>query len=72
METAQRRVLDEENANAEEESSEEEEGEESETTKVLKMLAKASGRPKVEIPLYEGKLNVEDVMDWISALEKEF
>eukprot|EP00253_Pinus_taeda_P031683 PITA_31683 len=36
------------------------------------MLAKASGRPKVEIPLYEGNLNVEELIDWSSALDKYF
>ena len=28
--------------------------------KVLKMLVKASNRTKVEVPMYEGNLNVED------------
>eukprot|EP00253_Pinus_taeda_P032205 PITA_32205 len=50
-ETAQRRVPDEGDASVAEESSEEEEEDESEATKVIKILAKASGRPKVEIPL---------------------
>ena len=40
--------------------------------KVLKMLVKASNSPKVEVPMYEGNLNVEELMDWINALAKYF
>jgi hypothetical protein len=36
------------------------------------MLVKAGGRPKVEVPMYEGNLNVEELMDWISAMDKYF
>jgi len=35
-------------------------------------LAKASGRPKVEIPLYDENLNVEELMGWINSLDKYF
>lgn len=63
METAQRRAPDERDANVAKESLEEEEEDESEVAKVLKILAKASERPKVEIPLYDGNLNVEELMD---------
>ena len=62
METAQWRAPDEGDASAVEESFEEEE-DESEAAKVIKILAKASGRPKVEITLYDGNLNVEELMD---------
>eukprot|EP00253_Pinus_taeda_P010891 PITA_10891 len=72
METDQRRAPNEGDASVVEESSEEEEDAESKTTKVLKMLAKVSGRPKVEIPLHEGNLNAEELMDWISSLDKYF
>ena len=34
-----------------------------EETKVLRMLVKANGRLKVEVPMYEGNLNVEELMD---------
>ena len=53
IETAQRRTLDEGDDSAKEEYSEEEEEEENETTRVIKMLAKVGGNPKVEIPTYE-------------------
>ena len=46
--------------------------EENETTKVIKMLAKVGGKQKAEIPIYEGSLNVEELVDWISSLEKYF
>ena len=36
------------------------------------MLAKLGGKPKVEIPVYEGSLNTEELMDWISSLDKYF
>ena len=56
METSQRRAPDEGDASAE--YFDEEEEEEGEATKVLKMLENESGGPNVEIPLYEGNLNV--------------
>lgn len=36
------------------------------------MLAKVGGKTKVEIPMYEGSLNAEEVMDWIRSLDKYF
>ena len=36
------------------------------------MLVKASNRPKVEVPMYEGNLNVEELMEWVNALAKYF
>ena len=36
------------------------------------MLMKASSIPRVEVPMYEGNLNVEELMDWINALNKYF
>ena len=59
MEIAQRRAPDEGDASAAEESFEEEEEDESESAKFLKVLAKESGRPKVEILLYDRNLKVE-------------
>ena len=43
-----------------------------EEMKVLRMLVKASNKPKVEVPMYDDNLNVEELMDWINALEKYF
>ena len=46
----------------EEESSEDEREEVAEEVKVMKMLMKDSNIPKVEVPMYEGNLNVEELM----------
>ena len=54
--------------NDEEEESPDEEEEDLEEVRVLKMMMKASSRPRVEVPMYEGNLNVEELMDWINAL----
>ena len=56
---------------AKSESSEEEE-EDPDEVKILKMLMKTSGRPRIEVPMYSGNLNVEELMDWINALSKYF
>ena len=50
------------NSDEEEESPDEEE-EDIEEVRVLKMLMKASSKPRVEVPMYEGNLNVEELMD---------
>ena len=47
----------------EEESSEDEWEGVPEEVKVLKMMNKASNGPRVEVPMYEGNLNVEELMD---------
>ena len=36
------------------------------------MSAKVGGKPEVEIHAYEGSLKAEELMDWISSLEKYF
>lgn len=63
METAQRRAPNEGDVSAAEEYFEQEEEDERKAIKVLKILAKASGRPNMEIPLYDRNLNVEELMD---------
>ena len=40
--------------------------------KLLKMVMNASNRPRVEVPMYEGNINVEELMEWIIALNKYF
>ena len=60
------------NENDEEAESPEEEEEDLEEVIVLNMLMKASSIPRVEVPMYEGNLNVEELMDWINALNKYF
>lgn len=39
---------------------------------MLKMFAKMSVKPEMEISLYEGNLNVDELMDWIHALDTYF
>ena len=72
IETTQRRTPNEGVDSAKEESFEEEEEEDNETTRVIKMLAKVGGKAKMEIPMYEGSLNTEELMDWINSLDKYF
>ena len=36
------------------------------------MLLKTSGRPRIEVPMYLGNLNAEELMDWINPLSKYF
>ena len=36
------------------------------------MPMKASSILRLEVPMYEGNLNVEELMDWINALNKYF
>ena len=38
----------------------------------MKMLAKIGSKPKVEIPMYEGSLNAEKLMDWIRSIDQYF
>ena len=73
METTQRRAPDERTESSSEESDEEVEArEENEIAKVLKMLAKVGSKPKIEIPMYEGSLNAEELMDWIRSIDQYF
>ena len=50
----------------------EEEEEYSDEVKILNMLMKTSGRPRIEVSMYLGSLNVEEIIDWINALSKYF
>ena len=72
IETTQRRTPDEGDDSNKEEPFEEEEEEENETTRVIKMLVKVGGKPKMEIPTYKGNLNAEELMDWTKSLDKYF
>ena len=56
---------------AKSESSEEEEEDPNEV-EILNMFMKTSGIPRIEVPMYLGNLNVEELMDWINALSKYF
>jgi hypothetical protein len=36
----------------------------------LRLVTKVGARPKMEVPMYEGNLNVEELLDWINAMDK--
>jgi len=73
METAQRKVPDEGAESPVEESDTGVEAEEeNENIKILKMLAKVGGKPKLEIHMYEGSLNTKELMDWIRSIDQYF
>jgi len=39
---------------------------------MLNMIAKMSTKSKMEVFIYEGNLNVDELMDWIDAMDKYF
>jgi hypothetical protein len=51
---------------------EEEEEEEKIEERMIKVVTKVGARPKLEVPMYEGNLNVEELIGWINALNKYF
>ena len=51
------------NSGDDEEEASDEEEDDLEEVIVLKIPMKASSRPRVEVPMYEGNLNVEELMD---------
>jgi hypothetical protein len=38
----------------------------------LKDVVKLGAREKINIPMYEGNLDVEEMLDWISSMDKYF
>jgi hypothetical protein len=75
MEASQRRGIDTGDVSDREEESPEGEAEpEEENVEVIlvRAIMGVSSRPKMEVPMYEGNLNVDELMDWISAMDKYF
>jgi len=73
VEIAQRRAPDEgAESSSEESNADVEVEEENENVKIIKILAKAGSKPKMEIPMYEGSLNAEELMDWIRFIDQYF
>jgi hypothetical protein len=75
METTQRREPDVGDiSEAESEEMEVEGAAEEDTAEecLLKVVARMGAREKMEIPMYEGNLDVEELLDWIRALDKYF
>ena len=46
--------------------------EEQEEEKLLKAITKIGKRPKFDVPTFSGKLNLEELIDWINELEEYF
>jgi hypothetical protein len=76
METSQRRTVD--VGDISKAKSENEAGNEGEEVAVedaaderlFRVVARIGSREKMEIPMYEGNLYVEEILDWIRALDK--
>jgi hypothetical protein len=39
---------------------------------LLREVVRLGGRAKIEVPMYEGNLYVEDLLDWVRSMEKHF
>jgi hypothetical protein len=77
MEIVQRRgagARDISDSEVEEEARHEEEVtvEDASTERLIKAIARMSSKTKMDIPAYEGSLDVEELMDWIRALDTYF
>jgi hypothetical protein len=77
METAQRRGVgagDLTDSEVEEEDGHEEEviAEDASTTRLIKAIARMGAKTKMDIPVYEGNLDAEELLDWIRALDTYF
>jgi hypothetical protein len=35
----------------------------------LRLVTKVGSGPKIEVPMYEGNLNVEELLDWINEMD---
>jgi hypothetical protein len=77
METAQRRGVgarDLSDSKVEEEVGHEEEvtAEDASIERLIKAIAKMGAKAKMDIPVYEGNLDAEELLDWIRALDTYF
>jgi hypothetical protein len=39
---------------------------------LLRVVVRLGGRAKIEVPMYEGNLDVEELLDWIRSMDKHF
>jgi hypothetical protein len=75
MEATQRRapdVGDVSDAESEEVEVEEAAGEDVAEERLLRAVARLGGRAKIEVPMYEGNLDAEELLDWIRSMDKHF
>jgi hypothetical protein len=77
METTQRQTI--ESGDVSEAESENEAGNEEEVVaedaaeeRLFRSVARIGARTKMDIPMYEGNLDVEELLDWFRALDKYF
>jgi hypothetical protein len=78
METAQRRgagAVEFSDSDVEEEAGHEAEEvsvEDASTERLIRAISRMSSKTKMDIPIYEGSLNAEELLDWIRALDTYF
>jgi hypothetical protein len=73
METAQRRapnVGDVSEAKSEEVEVEENATEDTAQARLIQAVSRIGTRSRIEVPMYEGNLEVEELLDWVCAMEK--
>jgi hypothetical protein len=51
---------------------EEDVGEDVSKEHLQRVVARLGGRAKIEVPMYEGNLYVEELLDWIRSMNKHF
>jgi hypothetical protein len=39
---------------------------------LLRVVSRLGGRAKIEVPMYEGNLNAEELLDWLRSIDKHF
>jgi hypothetical protein len=77
METAQRRTasagdLSDSDSEIEAEREEEVAAEDASNERLIKAIARMGAKAKMDIPVYEGNLDAEELLDWIRALDTYF
>jgi DNA-binding transcriptional regulator WhiA len=75
METTQRRAPDVGDISEEENEEVEVEevvAEDAAEERLLKEVVKLGAREKIDVPMYEGNLDTEELLDWIRAMDKYF
>jgi uncharacterized sporulation protein YeaH/YhbH (DUF444 family) len=75
MEAAQRRAPDAgyiSDAESEEVEVEEAIGENVVEERLLRAIVRLGARAKIEVPMYEGNLDAEELLDWVRSMDKYF
>jgi hypothetical protein len=75
MEAVQRRapdVVDSNEEKSEEVEVEEAAGEDATEGCLLREVSRIGGRAKIDVPMYEGNLDAEEILDWIRSMDRHF